>query len=93
MPVWYFAMPGIRYADCKWSLTTCIADGANTPIPPPTNAISYPRYDLLGYDITRKLIGLLTDKRYPGAQSDIDFESYTEGGGQVNAHIEVLRSE
>ena len=57
------------------------------------HAVSYPRYDLLGYDITRKLIGLLTDKRYPGAQSDIDFEPYTEGGGKVNAHIEVLRSE
>ena len=57
------------------------------------HAVSYPRYDLLGFDITRKMIGLLTNKRYPGAQSDIDFEPYTEGGAQVNAHIEVLRAE
>ena len=57
------------------------------------HAVSYPRYDLLGYDITRKMIGLLTNKRYPGAQSDIDFEPYAEGGALINAHIEVLRAE
>lgn len=57
------------------------------------HTISYPRYDLLGYDITRKLIGLLIDKRYPGMQSDIDFEPYTDGGAMINSHIEVLRTE
>lgn len=57
------------------------------------HAVSYPRYDLLGYDVTRKLIGLLINHHYHGAQSDIDFEPYTEGGAMINSHIEVLRTE
>ncbi|MBQ2607715.1 MAG: hypothetical protein II588_00700 [Paludibacteraceae bacterium] len=57
------------------------------------HAVIYPRYDLLGYDVTRKLIGILTDKRYHGAQSDIDFEPYVDGGAMINSHIEVLRTE
>lgn len=57
------------------------------------HAVIYPRYDLLGYDVTRKLIGILIGKRYHGAQSDIDFEPYAEGGAMINSHIEVLRTE
>lgn len=57
------------------------------------HAVIYPRYDLLGYDVTRKLIGMLIGKRYHGAQSDIDFEPYAEGGAMINSHIEVLRTE
>lgn len=53
-----------------------------------------PRYDLLGYDLTRKLITTIQNRNQSkGLQSDIFFVPYTEGGGQVNGHIEVLRLE
>ena len=57
------------------------------------HAVSYPRYDLLGYDLTRYILGQLWGKTYPGLQSDIYFEPYCEGGAQINGHVEILRSE
>ena len=57
------------------------------------HTVSYPRYDLLGYDLTRYIVGQLWGKTYKGLQSDIYFEPYCEGGAQINGHVEILRTE
>lgn len=54
---------------------------------------AYPRYDLLGYDITRRLITHMQNKEHQGLQSDIFFDTYRQGGGLINGHIEVIKSE
>ncbi|MCQ2347038.1 MAG: ABC transporter substrate-binding protein [Paludibacteraceae bacterium] len=50
-----------------------------------------PRYDLLGYDITRQVIATLLGKEYFGLQSDILFEQVNAGGGQQNTHIHIIK--
>lgn len=50
-----------------------------------------PRFDLLGYDVTRELVALLTGTEYAGLQSKIRFEPVAEGGGFVNQQVEVIR--
>lgn len=55
------------------------------------HASSLPRYDLLGYDLMRKLIAQLKGKEYFGLQSDINFERVGEDGGAVNTQIQIIR--
>ena len=55
------------------------------------HASSLPRYDLLGYDLMRKLIAQLKGKEYFGLQSDIRFERVGEDGGAVNTQIQIIR--
>lgn len=55
------------------------------------HASSLPRYDLLGYDLMRKLIAQLKGKEYFGLQSDIRFEHVGEDGGAVNTQIQIIR--
>ncbi len=50
-----------------------------------------PRYDLLGYDITRFMVAFLQGKEYLGLQSDIQVESIVEGGGYINTNVVVKR--
>lgn len=50
-----------------------------------------PRFDLLGYDITRQLIAWLEGKEYHGLQSDMQFERVNENGGLVNTKIAIIR--
>lgn len=50
-----------------------------------------PRFDLLGYDITRQLIAWLQGKEYFGLQSDMRFEQITPSGGFVNTKVTVIR--
>lgn len=50
-----------------------------------------PRFDLLGYDITRQLIAWLEGKEYYGLQSDMQFERVNENGGLVNTKIAIIR--
>ena len=57
------------------------------------HAVAYPRYDLLGYDLTRYILGQFWGKTYPGMQSDIYFEPYCAGGAQINGHVEILKTE
>jgi hypothetical protein len=67
-----------------------------------------PRYDLLGYDLTRALImqlqqctrqsnEQLTEEcmsaRIKGIQSDIMFRRVSEQGGRINAAVNVLRTD
>lgn len=49
-----------------------------------------PRYDLLGYDVTRQFLDALMGKQpTPGLQSDICFTQVGEGGF-VNTHIKLM---
>ena len=65
---------------------------------------SYPRYDLLGYDITAQVISMLQQlqdiadpvyrevvmtKTYYGLQSDIQYKRATETGGYINHGIRI----
>lgn len=50
-----------------------------------------PRFDLLGYDVTRQLVAFLQGTTYEGLQSKIRFEPVAEGGGYVNQQVEVFR--
>ena len=65
---------------------------------------SYPRYDLLGYDITSQVISMLQQlqdiadpvyrevvmtKTYYGLQSDIQYKRATETGGYINHGIRI----
>ena len=50
-----------------------------------------PRFDLLGYDITRQMIAWLKGKEYYGLQSDINFERVSETGGYINTHVAIIR--
>lgn len=54
------------------------------------HASTSPRYDLLGYDLTRQVIALMQGKEYFGLQSDIHFDKLPDGG-YINTHISVLR--
>ena len=55
------------------------------------HAADQPRFDLLGYDLTRKLVAFLTNSHYEGLQSKIRFEPVNEGGGYINKQVEVIR--
>ena len=55
------------------------------------HASDQPRFDLLGYDITRKLVAYLTNTEDEGLQSRIRFEPVEEGGGSINRQVEVIR--
>lgn len=55
------------------------------------HASSYPRYDLLGYDLMRQLVAMLQGKEYFGLQSDIRFERVADEGGYINNHVQVIR--
>lgn len=50
-----------------------------------------PRFDLLGYDLTKQLVAYLQGTEYHGLQSDIRFERTSEEGGMINTHIEIQR--
>jgi hypothetical protein len=50
-----------------------------------------PRYDLLGYDLTRELIAWLDHTEYNGIQSEVRFERVNENGGWLNKFIQVVR--
>jgi len=50
-----------------------------------------PRYDMLGYDLTRQLVAWMEGKEYHGIQSDIQWQRVSEEGGLQNIHIEVVR--
>ncbi len=50
-----------------------------------------PRFDLLGYDITRQLVAWLQGKEYFGLQSDMKFEKVSEEGGYINTKVAVIR--
>lgn len=49
-----------------------------------------PRYDLLGYDLTRSLLALMMGEEYFGIQSDIRLERINENGGMVNTRVQVI---
>ena len=51
----------------------------------------FPRYDMLGYDLTRQLVAWMEGKEYHGIQSDIQWQRVSEEGGLQNIHIEVVR--
>ncbi len=58
----------------------------------------YPRYDMLGYDITSWLMQALQQDTldfqnvdYHGIQSDIHFHSTTQGGGLENTRINIIQ--
>lgn len=55
------------------------------------HATDTPRFDLLGYDLTRELVAYLQGKEYHGLQSDVRFERISEEGGWINTHIEIQR--
>lgn len=55
-----------------------------------THASSAPRYDLLGYDLTRMVIAHLLGQEYMGLQSDILFERVSEQGGYINKNVQVI---
>ena len=50
-----------------------------------------PRFDLLGYDITRQLIAWMNGKEYFGLQSDMLFEPVGTNGGYINTKVAVIR--
>ncbi len=50
-----------------------------------------PRFDLLGYDITRQMMAWLEGKEYYGLQSDMRFEKVSEEGGYINTNVRVIR--
>ncbi len=50
-----------------------------------------PRFDLLGYDVTRQLVAWLKGKEYFGLQSDMLFEKVNENGGYINTKVAVIR--
>ena len=50
-----------------------------------------PRFDLLGYDITRQMVAWLEGKEYYGLQSDIHFERISETGGFINTRVAIIR--
>lgn len=69
-------------------------------------AQQHPRYDMLGYDLTKWLIRSLQQsqqvqnkaerntilgQKYEGVQSDIHFTPVGEGGGLINANMQVVR--
>ena len=55
------------------------------------HASELPRFDLLGYDLTRQLVAWLEGKEYFGLQSDIRFERVSDFGGLVNTHVQIVR--
>ena len=55
------------------------------------HASELPRYDLLGYDLTRELSAWLDGSDYKGLQSEIRFERVGENGGLQNKYIRVVR--
>ena len=55
------------------------------------HASSMPRFDLLGYDLTRQLIAIIQGKEYFGLQSDMQFERVNEQGGWINTKVQVIR--
>lgn len=57
------------------------------------HATDVPRYDLLGYDLTRQLIAFLKGSDYHGLQSEIRFERISPDGGYVNTHIRIQRTQ
>ena len=50
-----------------------------------------PRYDILGYDVTRALIAWLKGETEKGIQSDIVFEQPDEEGGWLNSGLHIVR--
>ena len=50
-----------------------------------------PRFDLLGYDVTRQMIAWLEGKEYFGLQSDMRFERVSETSGLINTHVAIIR--
>lgn len=52
---------------------------------------TYPRYDLLGYDMVRQLAAHLKGAEYFGLQSDIRMERVSERGGWINKNVQVVR--
>lgn len=69
-----------------------------------TLSTRFPRFDLLGYDLTRQTLQLLSWKKarigtqeellqrtYRGLQSDIRYERVGEQGGWENRNIQVIR--
>ncbi|MGN0235556.1 MAG: hypothetical protein ACI4BD_04485 [Paludibacteraceae bacterium] len=51
-----------------------------------------PRYDLLGYDLTRTMAALLNDTTACGLQSDIRFEQVAPEGGYINTNVHVIHT-
>lgn len=51
-----------------------------------------PRYDLLGYDLTRTIAAILKDTTYTGLQSDIRFEQVNPEGGYINTNVHVIHT-
>ena len=51
-----------------------------------------PRYDLLGYDLTRTIAAILRDTTYTGLQSDIRFEQVNHEGGYINTNVHVIHT-
>ena len=49
-----------------------------------------PRYDMLGYDLTRQLIAWMRGEEYHGVQSEIEFQKVSEEGGFLNQHVEIV---
>ncbi len=55
------------------------------------HASENPRFDLLGYDLTRQLLAFLQNRIFPhGLQSDLRLEQEGEGGF-VNTHITIIQ--
>lgn len=55
------------------------------------HASIYPRYDLLGFDLTNYLIAWLRGDESHGVQSEIVFEQLPNNGGYINTHVQVVR--
>ena len=51
-----------------------------------------PRYDMLGYDMLRTMVAILSDTTYHGLQSDVHFEQLTPEGVFVNTNVQVVHT-
>ena len=54
---------------------------------------TYPRYDLLGYDIMKEMDAFWHEEEFHGLQSNIHYERIDSIGGYQNTGIEVVRKE
>ena len=59
----------------------------------PKHVSTYPRYDLLGYDIMKEMDAFWHEEPFQGLQSNIHYERIDSIGGYQNTGVEVIRKE
>lgn len=50
-----------------------------------------PRYDMLGYDLTRQFVAWIRGEEYHGVQSEVLFQKTNPNGGYINQNVQVIR--